>query len=209
MADYAYCRVSTLEQNEGRQITEMSKFNIPMENIFIDKQSGKDFERPQYKKLIMRLREGDTLYIVSIDRLGRNYNEIQEQWRKLTKEIKVDIVVLDMPLLDTRVYKDLLGTFIADLVLQILSFTSENEYKYIKSRQLAGIANALANGVHFGRVKMPLPKNFGEVAALWADKKITAKEAARRLNMSRSTFYRRVHELEKTGKKEVKGDGEE
>jgi DNA invertase Pin-like site-specific DNA recombinase len=144
--------------------------------------------------MVNKLKEGDTLYILSIDRLGRNYNEIQEQWRKLTKEIKIDIVVLDMPLLDTRTYKDLLGTFIADLVLQIFSFSAENEYKYIKSRQKAGIAAAKARGVHFGRVKKPMPIDFDEIVIQWENNKLSRQEAAKKCGMSASTFYRRVRE---------------
>jgi DNA invertase Pin-like site-specific DNA recombinase len=194
---YAYCRVSTLDQNEGRQIAEMVKLNIPPENIYIDKQSGKNFDRPRYKCMVEQLKEGDLLYILSIDRLGRNYNEIQEQWRKLSKEIKIDIVVLDMPLLDTRTYKDLLGTFIADLVLQIFSFTAENEYKYIKSRQTAGIAAAKARGVYFGRPKVESPQDFETIVNDWEEKNITLKEALARSKMSRATFYRRVKELNK------------
>lgn len=191
---YAYCRVSTLEQNERRQIAEMEKLKVPRENIYIDKQSGKDFDRPQYKIMVSQLKEGDLLYILSIDRLGRNYSEIQEQWRRLTKEKKIDIVVLDMPLLDTRTYKDLLGTFIADLVLQIFSFTAENEYKYIKSRQKAGIAAAMAKGVHFGRVKKPIPQDFDEIVVEWENNKLSKQEAAQKCGMSVSTFYRRMRE---------------
>jgi DNA invertase Pin-like site-specific DNA recombinase len=184
-----------MDQNERRQIREMERMEIPKENIYIDKQSGKDFERPQYKLMVDQLREGDLLYILSIDRLGRNYNEIQEQWRKLTKEIKIDIVVLDMPLLDTRSYRDLIGTFISDLVLQIFSFTAENEYKYIKSRQKAGIAAALARGVHFGRARIAIPKNFEEVVFEWESNKLSRSEAARKCGMSSSTFYRRAREM--------------
>jgi DNA invertase Pin-like site-specific DNA recombinase len=183
-----------MEQNERRQIREMEKLQIPKENIYIDKQSGKDFERPQYKVMVEQMKEGDLLYILSIDRLGRNYNEIQEQWRKLTKEIKIDIVVLDMPLLDTRTYKDLIGTFISDLVLQIFSFSAENEYKYIKSRQKAGIAAAMARGVHFGRTKMPIPLDFDNIVLEWENNKISRQEAAKKCGMSASTFYRRVRE---------------
>jgi DNA invertase Pin-like site-specific DNA recombinase len=191
---YGYCRVSTLEQNEGRQLKEMEKLNIPPENIYIDKQSGKDFERPQYRIMVKQLKERDLLYILSIDRLGRNYYEIQEQWRFLTKVKKIEIVVIDMPLLDTRSFKDLLGTFIADLVLQILSFTSENEYKYIKTRQKEGIALAMAKGIHIGRPKKEDPKDFDVIMREWEINKITVAEAAKRCEMSRATFYRRVKE---------------
>ena len=148
---YGYVRVSSIDQNEERQIVELSKRNVLSKNIYIDKQSGKSFERPQYKKLVRKLKQGDLLYILSIDRLGRNYLEIQEQWRILTKEKGIDICVIDMPLLDTRNGKDLMGTFIADLVLQILSFVAQNERENIRKRQAQGIAVAKAKGIKFGR----------------------------------------------------------
>ena len=160
MQTYGYARVSSTDQNELRQLLALRARNIPEENIFIDKQSGRDFIRPQYVELVLRLREGDLLYIMSIDRLGRNYEEIQEQWRFLTKEIGIDIVVIDMPLLDTRRGKDLMRTFIADLVLQILSFVAQNEREFIRKRQAEGIAAAKAKGVKFGRPPIPLPDNF-------------------------------------------------
>ena len=148
---YGYIRVSTREQNEDRQILALKELSIPEKNLFIDKQSGKDFERPQYKKMVRKLKKDDLLYIKSIDRLGRNYSEILEQWRILTKEKGIDIVVLDMPLLDTRRGKDLMGTFLSDIVLQVLSFVAENERTNIRQRQAEGIAAAKAKGVRFGR----------------------------------------------------------
>ena len=163
MGNYAYVRVSTREQNENRQLIAISELDIPKKNIFIDKQSGKDFDRPQYQKMIRKFRKNDVLYIKSIDRLGRNYKEIIEQWGILTNEKQIDIVVLDMPLLDTRRSKDLLGTFISDIVLQLLSFVAENERTLIKQRQAEGIAAAKARGVRFGRPKKPLPENFEEI----------------------------------------------
>lgn len=160
---YGYVRVSSIDQNEERQIVELSKRNVLSKNIYIDKQSGKSFERPQYKKLVRKLKQGDLLYILSIDRLGRNYLEIQEQWRILTKEKGIDICVIDMPLLDTRNGKDLMGTFIADLVLQILSFVAQNERENIRKRQAQGIAVAKVKGIKFGRPEIALPENFGEL----------------------------------------------
>ena len=167
----------------------MQKLNVLEKNVYLDKQSGKDFHRPQYKKLCRRLREGDVLYIKSIDRLGRNYEEIQEQWRYLTMDKKVDIVVLDMPLLDTRRGNNLLGTFLADIVLQVLSFVSENERVNIRARQKEGIAAAKARGVKFGQAPKPLPENFHEVYQKWKAKKLSVSEAAAECNMPRSTFY--------------------
>jgi len=157
---YGYVRVSSIDQNEGRQLIVMDENNVPSKNVYIDKQSGKDFERPQYKKLIKKLKQGDLLYILSIDRLGRNYEDIQKQWRILTKDIGIDICVIDMPLLDTRNGKDLMGTFIADLVLQILSFVAQSERENIKKRQAQGIAAAKAKGVRFGRPEVPMPDDF-------------------------------------------------
>lgn len=164
---YGYVRVSSIDQNEVRQLVCMSENNVPNENIYIDKLSGKDFERPQYKKLVKTLKQGDLLYILSIDRLGRNYEEIQKQWRILTKEIGADICVVDMPLLDTRKGKDLMGTFIADLVLQILSFVAQSERENIKKRQAQGIAAAKQKGVKFGRPEVPLPESFDKIIKEW------------------------------------------
>lgn len=170
----------------------MNELQVPKKNIFIDKQSGKDFERPRYKKLIKRLKKDDLLYIKSIDRLGRNYNEIQEQWRILTKEKAVDIVVLDMPLLDTRRGKDLMGTFLSDIVLQVLSFVAENERVNIRQRQAEGIAAAKARGVRFGRLPKPLPPNFHAVYQRWKHGEITGTAAAKKCEMPLSTFRYRA-----------------
>ena len=170
----------------------MNELQVPKTNIFIDKQSGKDFERPRYKKLIKRLKKDDLLYIKSIDRLGRNYNEIQEQWRILTKEKAVDIVVLDMPLLDTRRGKDLMGTFLSDIVLQVLSFVAENERVNIRQRQAEGIAAAKARGVRFGRLPKPLPPNFHAVYQRWKHGEITGTAAAKECEMPLSTFRYRA-----------------
>lgn len=189
---YAYVRVSTREQNEDRQLIAMNELQVPRKNIFIDKQSGKNFERPRYKKLIKRLKKDDLLYIKSIDRLGRNYNEIQEQWRILTKEKAVDIVVLDMPLLDTRRGKDLMGTFLSDIVLQVLSFVAENERVNIRQRQAEGIAAAKARGVRFGRLPKPLPPNFHAVYQRWKHGEITGTAAAKECEMPLSTFRYRA-----------------
>ena len=189
---YGYVRVSSLDQNEDRQLVEMKKVNILSQNIFIDKQSGKNFERPEYKRLIETLKVGDLLYILSIDRLGRNYEEIQEQWRFLTKEKNVNICVIDMPLLDTRNGKDLLGTFIADLVLQILSFVAQSERENIRKRQEQGIAAAKAKGVKFGRPEVPVPDDFGKIIKDWDTGKISFSEALKKSNMTKTTFYRKV-----------------
>ena len=170
----------------------MNELQVPKKNIFIGKQSGKDFERPRYKKLIKRLKKDDLLYIKSIDRLGRNYNEIQEQWRILTKEKAVDIVVLDMPLLDTRRGKDLMGTFLSDIVLQVLSFVAENERVNIRQRQAEGIAAAKARGVRFGRLPKPLPPNFHAVYQRWKHGEITGTAAAKECEMPLSTFRYRA-----------------
>ncbi len=194
MNTYGYVRVSSIDQNEDRQLIAMSEKNIPQRNIYIDKQSGKDFERPQYKRLVKRLKPGDLLYILSIDRLGRNYEEIQRQWRVLTKDIGIDICVIDMPLLDTRNGKDLMGTFIADLVLQILSFVAQSERENIKKRQAEGIAAAKAKGIKFGRPETPLPGNFDKIIKDWDKGKITTADALKLCNMSESTFYRRRRE---------------
>ena len=185
---YGYIRVSSTDQNENRQCLAMQERAIPEKNIFIDKISGKDFHRPQYRAMLRRLKPGDQICITSIDRLGRNYKEIQQQWHILTKDMKVDILVLDMPLLDTRRDKDLLGTFIADLVLQVLSFVAQNEMENIRRRQAEGIAAAKINGIRFGRQPSPLPTAFSRVYALWKDGKINTSEAARRCGMARSTF---------------------
>lgn len=191
---FGYVRVSSTDQNEDRQMLAMQEKSVPENNIYVDKQSGKDFNRPQYQKLMKKLKPGDLLYILSIDRLGRNYEEIQRQWRVLTKDIGIDICVIDMPLLDTRNGKDLMGTFIADLVLQILSFVAENERANIKKRQAEGIAAAKLKGVRFGRPEISPPDNFGEIVAEWEAKKITFAETIRQCGMSEATFYRRLRE---------------
>ena len=195
---YGYVRVSTKDQNEDRQLIAMQGLSIPEKNIYIDKQYGKDFERPQYKKLVRRLKMDDLLYIKSIDRLGRNYEEIQNQWRILTKEKGVDIVVLDMPLLDTRRGKDLVGTFLSDIVLQVLSFVAENERTNIRQRQAEGIAAAKAKGVRFGRPPVPLPPNFHDAYQRWRSKKISVSEAAQECGMPRSTFFYKAKVYEKS-----------
>lgn len=192
---YGYVRVSTKEQHEDRQMLAMQEANVPEKNIFVDRQSGKDFERPMYKKLIGRLQEDDVIYIKSIDRLGRNYEEILEQWRILTKERKVDIVVLDMPLLDTRRGKDLMGAFLSDIVLALLSYVAENERKNIRSRQREGIEAAKLRGVQFGRPMVQMPDNFTRVYGRWAKNEISGEQAARICNISLSTFYRRARKL--------------
>lgn len=189
---YAYVRVSTREQNEDRQLIAMNELQVPKKNIFIDKQSGKDFERPRYKKLIKRLKKDDLLYIKSIDRLGRNYEEILAQWRILTKDKGIDIMVLDMPLLDTRRGKDLMGTFLSDIVLQVLSFVAENERVNIRQRQAEGIAAAKARGVRFGRLPKPLPPNFHAVYQRWKHGEITGTAAAKECEMPLSTFRYRA-----------------
>lgn len=191
---YGYVRVSSIDQNEERQIVELTHRDVLSSNIFIDKQSGKSFERPQYKRLVKKLKYGDLLYILSIDRLGRNYLDIQEQWRILTKEKGIDICVLDMPLLDTRNGKDLMGTFIADLVLQILSFVAQNERDNIRKRQAQGIAVAKAKGIKFGRPEIALPDNFEKLVSEWEKKKISIEEVLKMCGISKSTFYRRLKE---------------
>ena len=198
---YGYVRVSSLDQNEDRQIREMEKLAILPKNIFIDKQSGKDFERPQYKKLLKKIKPGDLLYILSIDRLGRNYEEIQRQWRHLTKEVGIDICVIDMPILDTRPYKDLLGTFVSDLILQVLSFVAENERDNIRKRQAQGIAAAKARGVRFGRPEAKLPEEFPALLRQWEKQQISTKEMLKECGCSESTLYRRVREMRQTSKK--------
>ena len=197
MADYGYVRVSSKDQNEDRQMIALREVGVPDKNIFIDKQSGKDFQRPKYKRLLRRVKPNDLIYVKSIDRLGRNYEEIQDQWRLLTKEKRVDIVVLDMPLLDTRRGKDLMGTFLSDIVLQVLSFVAENERTNIRQRQAEGIAAAKAKGVRFGRPPSPLPENFHQVYQRWKLGKITGTAAAQECGMPLSTFRYRAEIYEK------------
>ena len=195
---YGYVRVSTKEQCEERQWIALREFPVERKNIFMDKLSGKDFNRPRYVRLIKKLRPGDVLVVKSIDRLGRNYEEILEQWRVLTKEKGVDIVVLDMPLLDTRRGKDLMGTFLSDIVLQVLSFVAENERAAIHQRQAEGIAAAKARGVRFGRPPRPLPENFPAVHRAWRSKKLTLKQAAKACEMPVGTFYSKAVQWETT-----------
>lgn len=202
LSSYAYLRVSSVDQSEDRQLMALGEKGVPKENIYTDKQSGKDFERPQYQRLLRRLRPGDLLYILSIDRLGRNYKEIQRQWQLLTKEKRIDICVLDMPLLDTRQGKDLMGTFIADLVLQILSFVAENERANIRKRQKQGIAAAQARGVRFGRPARPLPENYAKAYCLWKSGKLSGVAAARLCGMPLSSFRYRAAGYERGAKKQ-------
>ena len=192
---YAYIRVSTKDQNEDRQVRAMLDAGISKDKQYIEKQSGKDFNRPVYQKLVKKMKPDDVLYIKSIDRLGRNYEDIQQQWRYLTKDKKVDIVVLDMPLLDTRRGKDLMGTFLSDIVLQVLSFVAENERSAIKQRQKEGIQSAKARGVRFGRPPLPVPDNFEMVAAKWHDGDITLREAAAACHMAKTTFASKARRL--------------
>lgn len=198
---YGYVRVSSTEQNEDRQMIALSEAGVPKKNIYMDKMSGKDFKRPQYQKMLKKLKSGDLLYILSIDRLGRNYEEIQKQWRIITKDKNVDICVIDMPLLDTRQGKDLMGTFIADLVLQILSFVAQSERENIKKRQAEGIAAAKAKGVRFGRPEKKVPDNFATLIKLWEQKKLPLTEVLEQCNMSEATFYRRLRKYRLLHKK--------
>ncbi len=191
---YGYIRVSTKEQNEDRQLIAMKEAVVPKGNIYMDKQSGKDFNRPMYRKLLRKMKPNDLLYIKSIDRLGRNYEEVLEQWRVLTKEKQVDIVVIDMPLLDTRRGKDLMGTFLSDIVLQVLSFVAENERANIRQRQAEGIAAAKARGVRFGRPEVELPRNFDEIVKAYNKKQISLEQAVEWSKMSRATFCRKRKE---------------
>lgn len=192
---YGYVRVSSIEQNEDRQMIALKRAGVSDSHIFMDKQSGKDFHRANYEKLVSLLQEEDLLYIMSIDRLGRNYAEIQNQWRMLTKEIGIDICVIDMPLLDTRNGKDLMGTFIADLALQILSFVAENERENIRKRQEQGIEAAKKRGVRFGRPESKVPDNFKNIVKAWECGNIKIDEVLEECQMSKSTFYRRLREM--------------
>ncbi len=187
---YGYVRVSSKEQNTDRQLIAMEDFGVPSACVVVDRQSGKDFDRPGYRRLLRKLKPGDTLVIKSIDRLGRNYDEILEQWRLLTKTKQVAIVVLDMPLLDTRRGKDLTGTLIADIVLQLLSYVAQTEREFIRQRQAEGIAAAKARGVHFGRTAAPLPEGFTEICERWKDGGLSARKAGQLLGVSHSTFLK-------------------
>ena len=188
--DYGYARVSTKEQNEQRQIIALTQFGLSEKCIYVDKQSGRDFERPQYRRLVRKLKDGDTLVVKSIDRLGRNYEEILEQWRIITKEKGAAIVVLDMPLLDTRRSRDLTGTLIADIVLQLLSYVAQTEREFIRQRQAEGIAAAKARGVHFGRKPLPVPTKFPEVLDRWKRGAISSRTAGSLLGVSQTTFLK-------------------
>lgn len=188
--DYGYIRVSTKEQNTDRQMVALQACGIPPNRIYIDKQSGKDFDRPQYRRLLRRLKPNDALIVKSTDRLGRNYNEILEQWRLITKEKHADIVVLDMPLLDTRAHKDLTGTLIADIFLQFLSYVAQTEREFIRQRQAEGIAAAKARGVRFGRPCLPVAEGFAEVYSMWQAGEISIRAASKRLGVSHQTFER-------------------
>ena len=191
--NYGYVRVSSRDQNEERQIIAMHEFGVDDKQIYMDKQSGKDFERPQYRKLMRKIKTGDTLVIKSIDRLGRNYDEILVQWRFITKQKQVAIVVLDMPLLDTRQNRDLTGTLIADIVLQLLSYVAQTERDFIKQRQKEGIAAAKARGVQFGRTPMERLADYDQIKTLWLQEKISAREAGRQLGITHKTFLRWVN----------------
>ena len=207
--EYGYVRVSSTDQNEDRQLIAMAERGIAEKNIFVDHQSGKDFNRPGYRRLLAVLGEGDVLYVLSIDRLGRNYEEIREQWRVITREVGADVCVIDMPLLDTRNGKDLMGTFIADLVLQILSFVAQSERESIRKRQAEGIAAARARGVRFGRPPLPVPENFEEMRRAWREGRVSLREAADACGMPRGTFYSKATRLEaETQEKAVEGSGE-
>ena len=192
--EYGYVRVSTREQNEQRQMLALKEYGIEKTRIFMDKQSGKDFERPNYKKLIRKLKSGDTLVIKSIDRLGRNYDEILEQWRIITKEKQAAIVVLDMPLLDTKQNRDLTGTLIADIVLQLLSYVAQTEREFIRQRQAEGIAAAKAQGIQFGRRPMKRPSEYEEIKRRWEKRELSARAAAKELGTTHGTFLRWVNE---------------
>lgn len=196
MRVYGYVRVSTVDQNEERQMVEMRRLGIPEKQIYTDKQSGKNFNRPRYNTLLSKLKKGDLLYILSIDRLGRNYKDIQEQWRYLTKVKEVDIAVIDMPILDTRNGKDLMGTFLADIVLQVLSFVAQNERENIRKRQAQGIAAAKASGMKFGRPSLRVPDEFPALVREWRLGALKVEEAAQKCDMSIATFYRRLREYD-------------
>lgn len=199
---YGYVRVSTREQNEERQRIALLEMGVPKERIYVDKLSGKDFERPEYKKLLRRLDDQSVLYVKSIDRLGRNYVDLNEQWRRITKEKGADIVVIDMPILDTRREKNLMGTFISDVVLALLSYVAESERHNIKQRQEEGIRAAKQRGVRFGRPQKPLPENFKEACLRWDSGELVGRQAAMLCDMPLSTFYKRANQFrDKTGNK--------
>ena len=190
-----YARVSSYEQNEDKQIIALKEMGVPEKQIYIDKQSGKDFDRPQYKRLLRKLDEDCVLFVKSIDRLGRNYADLNEQWRRITKEKGADIVVIDMPILNTRRERNLVGTLMSDIVLALLSYVAENERVNIRQRQAEGIAAAKARGVKFGRPQVPLPENFDEVCKQWREKKLTLKQAAKACGLAESTFFDKARAL--------------
>ncbi len=196
---FGYVRVSSADQNEHRQMLAMEERKVKKECIYLDRQSGKDFQRPQYRRMVEEIRAGDLLYVSSIDRLGRNYEEIQEQWRIVTKDIGADICVIDMPLLDTRNGKDLMGTFIADLVLQILSFVAQSERENIRTIQKQGITAAMVRGVKFGRPAAEVPDNFRLLIKAWENGEISLREVIKRSGLSESTFYRKLREFRMQG----------
>lgn len=185
---YGYIRVSSIDQNEDRQLIELLKWGLVKKNLYIDKVSGKDFNRPQYQKLRKKLKDGDVLVVKSLDRLGRSYEDVQSEWRYLVKERKIDIVIIDMPLLDTRTNKDLIGTLISDIVLQLLSYVAQVERENIRQRQAEGIAAALAKGVHFGRCATPIPDEFYPIYNLWERKILTFDECAQKMGISKNQF---------------------
>lgn len=195
---YGYARVSSHEQNADRQVIALKEMGVLEKQIYVDKQSGRTFDRPQYQRLLRKLDQDSVLYVKSIDRLGRNYADLNEQWRMITKEKGADIVVIDMPLLDTRREKNLLGTFISDIVLALLSYVAENERINIKQRQAEGIAAAKARGVKFGRPPVELPDNFHVVHKQWREKKLTLKQAAEACNLPQSTFFDKAREIERS-----------
>ena len=203
MKIYGYVRCSTAEQNENRQLDAMAAMGVSKAHLYIDKQSGKDFNRPAYQRLLRKLTSGSLLYIESIDRLGRNYADIQDQWRMITKEKGADIVVLNMPLLDTRRSKDLMGTFVTDLVLQVLSFVAQNECENTSHRQAQGIAAAKARGVHLGRPKKSLPECFSCMFRQWEKGELSLEQMLTQCNMGRSTFYRKLREYQQKEKQPV------
>ena len=196
MSDFGYIRVSTTEQNADRQLIAMSEVGVPKNNIYMDKQSGKNYDRPEYKRMMRKIKPGDVVYFKSIDRMGRNYKDTLDQWRIITKEKRADIVVIDIPVLDTRQQKNLIGTLISDLVLQLLSYVSETERNNIKQRQAEGIAAAKKRGVRFGRPPKEAPQDFGEIIHRWEKKELTMKDITERYEICPSTFYKLKREWE-------------
>lgn len=198
---YGYIRVSSAEQNEARQFISLEKFGVVRKNIYCDKVSGKNFDRPQYQKLRKRLKTSDVLVVTSLDRLGRNYEDVQEEWRYIVKEKKADIVILDMPILDTRTNKDLIGTLISDIVLQLLSYVAQTERENIRSRQAEGIAAARARGVHLGRYEEPIPENFYPIYEEYDNRNLRAQEAADKIGVTLNQFIWLVRKHRRKNKK--------